>query len=851
MADYVRLDVKAFISNSLKNLDRPDLTWEELIKIYRLACIHQPLEEIKTDDFTRLLGPQNLKELQSKLRQTLKVKYELLKNLPEIESVVDEKTAQVRPADLQEAISYGEEIRAQMLDARQKNLVAFVRKLAPYWISQEINRDRQTKLMEEMIKKIEMETPASEKELAILASRVVKQVLPEASATTQTLVIESVRQPKPEPLALKARALQKTVDLAAFDNTYNRALITAIDHKQDPKELAKTVGYFFQENPNRPYSDTFIEASRTYLTTEVLRHEIRETTNLGPSLVAQAAANTLKPNGFLTKIATGVGLGDILLTPLSNELRAKAIDQALAKISPDEITRRLGATISADPLIKGVIEDLIRHGAATRNQQGTISGATSGLIGFFNDITSSVLKEPTEEALVHYLNTISMLSRTDTNHPEIQRLLKRFQGSAAPPLQPGQRSEDTKAAPESTPSSLIAGLIVMSYVYTYKPDSFSLQTDASTGKTFLTWGAQGLSNLTWEWLWRAALGKATQAGAGEGARRVGGGILGWLLARLGTAGAGAAAGSSVAPGPGTILGAIAGLMGGTIFKKLGELFTAFSEGRVGGLKSIISVFSGNTDENTLKKIRQSDQLSAIGIFLIILAAILFPVIGAIVISIDKTSTWLTAAQGGNISTTGGPAATNCDQDPTNPLCKFKACPGCKWPASGYITQGPNVTCTTDASHAAGSDANGIDIAAPGGVGVYSVTSGTVVMTHNQCGRGGLGNTCGAAGYKGYGNMVLIDSDNGYQIIYAHLDKTINPSIVVGAKVSAGDQIGWMDHSGNSSGQHLHFGVISGGSVLDLLPDAPIAKSQIMGCVGASRECSSRGKACPTTPISAK
>lgn len=202
---------------------------------------------------------------------------------------------------------------------------------------------------------------------------------------------------------------------------------------------------------------------------------------------------------------------------------------------------------------------------------------------------------------------------------------------------------------------------------------------------------------------------------------------------------------------------------------------------------------------------------------------------------------------------GEGSVVDCTKTPSDKLCSFKSCPDCKWPTNGYITQGPQVTCDKKFSHADGNDANGVDIATLGSpdTPVYSIREGVVVTFNNTCGVGGLGNTCGGSGYGGYGNYVVIRSTDGYTMMFAHLKKTINPAIKSGASVAPGTQIGWMDNSGNTSGQHLHFGVLSGQSVLDLLPDQPNKKSDILGCVNRSLLCFVAGKICPMNPVSAQ
>lgn len=67
-----------------------------------------------------------------------------------------------------------------------------------------------------------------------------------------------------------------------------------------------------------------------------------------------------------------------------------------------------------------------------------------------------------------------------------------------------------------------------------------------------------------------------------------------------------------------------------------------------------------------------------------------------------------------------------------------------------------------------------------------------------------------AGEKnGYGKTVIIDHQNGYETLYAHLSKI---SVSKGDIVEKGDKIGVMGSTGNSTGVHLHFEVHQNGNV---------------------------------------
>ncbi|MGC8855359.1 MAG: peptidoglycan DD-metalloendopeptidase family protein [Anaerolineae bacterium] len=82
---------------------------------------------------------------------------------------------------------------------------------------------------------------------------------------------------------------------------------------------------------------------------------------------------------------------------------------------------------------------------------------------------------------------------------------------------------------------------------------------------------------------------------------------------------------------------------------------------------------------------------------------------------------------------------------------------------------------------------GIDIAGSEGEGVFATDAGVVVY----------------AGWNnyGYGNMIMIDHGRGWQSLYAHLSAIY---VSCGQSVGQGEAIGAIGTTGNSSGPHLHF-----------------------------------------------
>ena len=95
--------------------------------------------------------------------------------------------------------------------------------------------------------------------------------------------------------------------------------------------------------------------------------------------------------------------------------------------------------------------------------------------------------------------------------------------------------------------------------------------------------------------------------------------------------------------------------------------------------------------------------------------------------------------------------------------------------------------------------NGIDLVKAGGG-----ASGTPVIA-SKSGRVEVVQRSSS----GYGNMVLINHGDGYKTRYAHMIKG-SITVSVGDYVDAGQTIGKVGSTGNSTGPHLHFEVIRNG-----------------------------------------
>lgn len=114
----------------------------------------------------------------------------------------------------------------------------------------------------------------------------------------------------------------------------------------------------------------------------------------------------------------------------------------------------------------------------------------------------------------------------------------------------------------------------------------------------------------------------------------------------------------------------------------------------------------------------------------------------------------------------------------------------------FPTKSHNIT-STFGKRSRGDYHTGIDLAGNYGDNIYAYKSGTVIKVQYS--------------NKSYGNMVLIQHDNGMQTRYAHMSSI---KVSNGEKVSCGEIIGHMGSTGNSTGNHLHFEVIINGTAVN-------------------------------------
>ena len=112
-----------------------------------------------------------------------------------------------------------------------------------------------------------------------------------------------------------------------------------------------------------------------------------------------------------------------------------------------------------------------------------------------------------------------------------------------------------------------------------------------------------------------------------------------------------------------------------------------------------------------------------------------------------------------------------------------------WPLPGHTY----ISCHFGEVDAFGNAGHrGTDIPAPEGTPILAAHSGTVLVS----------------GWNdSYGNQVLLDNGAGLSTQYAHMTQA---AVTAGEAVTAGQVIGYVGSTGDSTGNHLHFEVMQGG-----------------------------------------
>lgn len=98
--------------------------------------------------------------------------------------------------------------------------------------------------------------------------------------------------------------------------------------------------------------------------------------------------------------------------------------------------------------------------------------------------------------------------------------------------------------------------------------------------------------------------------------------------------------------------------------------------------------------------------------------------------------------------------------------------------------------------------DGIDLAAPRGAPIRAIAGGLVIY---------------ADPYAGYGNLIVVQHNNGFTSHYGHCETF---RVKTGERIAPGQVIGTVGSTGISTGPHLHFEIRFNGKTYDperLLP----------------------------------
>nr|WP_213806520.1 M23 family metallopeptidase [Granulicella sp. dw_53] len=111
-----------------------------------------------------------------------------------------------------------------------------------------------------------------------------------------------------------------------------------------------------------------------------------------------------------------------------------------------------------------------------------------------------------------------------------------------------------------------------------------------------------------------------------------------------------------------------------------------------------------------------------------------------------------------------------------------------WPIMGPISSGFGQREDPVTGNGEGEFHTGVDISSPNGTPIRATGDGTVKSADMQ---------------NGYGREVVIDHGHGIETVYGHMSGF---AVVAGQTVIRGQVIGYVGHSGRTTGYHLHYEV---------------------------------------------
>ena len=111
-----------------------------------------------------------------------------------------------------------------------------------------------------------------------------------------------------------------------------------------------------------------------------------------------------------------------------------------------------------------------------------------------------------------------------------------------------------------------------------------------------------------------------------------------------------------------------------------------------------------------------------------------------------------------------------------------------WPIIGPITSGFGQREDPVTGNGEGEFHTGVDISAPNGTPIRATSDGVVITADKE---------------SGYGNEVIIDHGHGIETCYGHMSGF---NVIAGQNVIRGQVIGYVGHSGRTTGNHVHYEV---------------------------------------------
>ncbi len=131
--------------------------------------------------------------------------------------------------------------------------------------------------------------------------------------------------------------------------------------------------------------------------------------------------------------------------------------------------------------------------------------------------------------------------------------------------------------------------------------------------------------------------------------------------------------------------------------------------------------------------------------------------------------------------------------------------------------------------------DGIDIAAPKGTIIHAAAAGTVTLIRCNASLDGQPYSCdtdGSLAVRGCGWYTEVLHPGNITTRYCH--QLMRPPAEVGQQVTAGQPIGVVGTSGNSSGPHLHLEIHAGNPATEANAVDPVAFLRSVGVAAPNR-----------------